>query len=202
VAERRITYGVRMRSARQASHQTQEAVAHFHGSVPSAVFAPYNFLGFPFISVKKLAGYNGNSEQTGSALVQDCGIGGPPSPGKPFTRRRILKHAARIAATALMPPNVRRMLARQPQVPNDSFRAIGNIVVLMQESRSFDRYFGTLSGVRGFGDPRAMKLPNGESMFRQPDPANPAGHLLPFHLDTHAGSARKIPSTSYAWTDL
>jgi len=29
---------------------------------------------------------------------------------------------------------------------------IDHIVILMQENRSFDHYFGTLSGVRGFGD--------------------------------------------------
>ena len=32
---------------------------------------------------------------------------------------------------------------------------VEHIVILMQENRSFDHYFGTLRGVRGFGDPRA-----------------------------------------------
>jgi phospholipase C len=30
----------------------------------------------------------------------------------------------------------------------------------MQENRSFDHYFGTLNGVRGFADPRAVALPS------------------------------------------
>jgi phospholipase C len=72
-------------------------------------------------------------------------------------------------------------------------------VLLMQENRSFDHYFGTLSGVRGFADPHAARLPNGKPVFYQPDAENPAGYALPFHLDTHATNAQKIPSTSHAW---
>jgi len=102
------------------------------------------------------------------------------------------------AAAALMPPNVRRLLAQQP-AKRPSFGEIRHVVVLMQENRSFDHYFGTLAGVRGFDDPEAMKLPDGRTVFRQPDPENPDGYLLPFHLDTHASSAQKIPSTSHAW---
>ena len=37
----------------------------------------------------------------------------------------------------------------------------------MQENRSFDHTFGTLRGVRGFNDPRALRLPNGNSVFVQ-----------------------------------
>ena len=71
--------------------------------------------------------------------------------------------------------------------------------MLMQENRSFDHYFGTLAGVRGFDDPKALKLATGRSVFYQPDPENPSGYLLPFHLDTRTTSAQKIPSTSHAW---
>ena len=34
-----------------------------------------------------------------------------------------------------------------------SLSDVEHVVVLMQENRSFDQYFGTLSGVRGFSDP-------------------------------------------------
>ena len=78
-------------------------------------------------------------------------------------------------------------------------RDIKHVVILMQENRSFDHYFGTLPGVRGFGDPQALKFPDGKSVFHQPDTENPKGYLLPFHLDTQASSAQKIPSTSHAW---
>jgi phospholipase C len=33
---------------------------------------------------------------------------------------------------------------------------IEHVVILMQENRSFDHYFGTLSGVRGFSDPNVL----------------------------------------------
>jgi phospholipase C len=118
-----------------------------------------------------------------------------------LTRRRLLQGAAGVAsaaAAALMPPNVQRMLAQGPS-PRSSLRDIKHVVVLMQENRSFDHYYGTLSGVRGFDDMDALKLPNGQSVFYQPDAENPSGYMLPFHLDTHSSSAQKIPSTSHAW---
>lgn len=119
-----------------------------------------------------------------------------------LTRRRLLKGAAQMAAVAaaggLMPPNVRRMLA-QGAPANRSLSDIKHVVMLMQENRSFDHYFGTLAGVRGFDDPKALTLSNGKSVFYQPDVENPDGYTLPFHLDTRTSSAQKIPSTSHAW---
>ncbi|MEO6906390.1 MAG: alkaline phosphatase family protein [Abditibacteriaceae bacterium] len=119
-----------------------------------------------------------------------------------MTRRRMIKYSASMAATAvaatLMPPNVRRALAQEP-VRRASLKNIKHVVLLMQENRSFDHYFGTMAGVRGFDDPNAMKLSNGRSVFYQPDPENPDGYLLPFHLDTRTSSAQKIPSTNHHW---
>jgi phospholipase C len=119
-----------------------------------------------------------------------------------LTRRQLLRDAGRFAvaaaASGLMPPNVRRMLAQQPRTTS-SLRDVKHVVMLMQENRSFDHYFGTMAGVRGFDDPQALKLPNGQSVFYQPDDQNPNGHFLPFHLDTRSTSAQKIPSTSHAW---
>jgi len=80
-----------------------------------------------------------------------------------------------------------------------SLADIKHIVILMQENRSFDHYFGTLSGVRGFEDADALRLQGGKLVFHQPDTENPDGYMLPFHLDTHVSSAQKIPSTSHAW---
>jgi phospholipase C len=124
-------------------------------------------------------------------------------PAGRFTRRRLLKSAASMAAIAaaesLMPPNLRQALAQAPNRAG-SLKDVKHVVMLMQENRSFDHYFGTLSGVRGFADPKAMKLSTGRSVFYQPDPTNPKGYLLPFHLDTSSTSAQRIPSTSHAWS--
>ncbi|WP_213980960.1 alkaline phosphatase family protein [Sphingomonas sp. dw_22] len=120
----------------------------------------------------------------------------------PFTRRRLFTGAAQLAslaaATALLPPNVQKLMAQTPS-RRGSLKDIKHVVLLMQENRSFDHYFGTLSGVRGFGDPHALTLSSGKSVFHQPDAENPNGHMLPFHLDTASTNAQKLPSTSHAW---
>lgn len=120
-----------------------------------------------------------------------------------LNRRQLLQGAGKLAAAAaawrLMPPNVQRMLAQQPPAKS-ALRDIKHVVMLMQENRSFDHYFGTLAGVRGFDDAGALRLSTGQSVFHQPDDINPNKYLLPFHLDTRASSAQKIPSTSHAWS--
>src|SRR5262245_52530779 len=104
-----------------------------------------------------------------------------------MTRRRLLGSAARLAAltaaSAVLPASVRRALAQEAP-RQGSLKDIKHVVMLMQENRSFDHYFGTMAGVRGFDDPQAMTLSNGRSVFHQPDPQSPSGFLLPFHLDT------------------
>src|SRR5665213_4154982 len=119
-----------------------------------------------------------------------------------MTRRRMLGLTASAAAAAfastLMPPNLRRALAAEPP-RTGSLKDIKHVVLLMQENRSFDHYFGTLAGVRGFNDPAALTLPDGRSVFHQPDPQNLDGYLLPFHLNTRKSSAQKIPSTNHSW---
>jgi phospholipase C len=58
-----------------------------------------------------------------------------------------------------------------------------HVVILMQENRSFDHYFGTLRGVRGFGDKQLLTYPNRNNIFAQPDPARTdLGYLLPYNL--------------------
>ena len=117
----------------------------------------------------------------------------PPNRPQILTRRRLLQCAAGIAgaaaAQALLPLNVQRMLAQGPP-KQFSLSDIKHVVLLMQENRSFDHYFGTLSGVRGFNDPKALKLSTGRSVFYQPDAQHPNGYMLPFHLDTRLSSAQ------------
>src|SRR5579883_679906 len=118
-----------------------------------------------------------------------------------ISRRYLLKNAARLAAgavgTSLLPASVKRALATP--LRRASFSDIKHVVLLMQENRSFDHYFGTMPGVRGFGDSAAIVLPDGKSIFHQPDPEHPQGFMLPFHLDTQKTGAQKIPTTSHAW---
>jgi phospholipase C len=119
-----------------------------------------------------------------------------------LTRRRLLQTAGAAATAAFaaefLPSNVRKALAVGPS-KGGSLRDIKHVVILMQENRSFDHYFGTLPGVRGFADPAALTLSTGKPVFYQPDPQNPDGYMLPWHLDTKKTSAQAQPSTSHAW---
>lgn len=78
--------------------------------------------------------------------------------------------------------------------------AIDHVVMLMQENRSFDHYFGTFPGVRGFDDHPPSEL----GVFAQLWPANksisPVGRLLPFHLDTANTDAECTFDLSHAWS--
>jgi phospholipase C len=60
---------------------------------------------------------------------------------------------------------------------------VQHVVILLQENRSFDHYFGTLRGVRGFGDKQALRYQNGTGIFQQPDKTRTdLGYLLPYNL--------------------
>ena len=127
---------------------------------------------------------------------------GRSKPVPQLSRRRLLQSAGAAVTAAFaaefLPPNVRRALAAGP-AHGGSLSDIKHVVILMQENRSFDHYFGTLPNVRGFADPKAITLPDGKPVFYQPDAGNPDGYLLPFHLDTRTTSAQAQPSTSHAW---
>jgi phospholipase C len=74
---------------------------------------------------------------------------------------------------------------------------VEHIVFLMRENRSFDHYFGTLRGVRGFGDPRAVTLPNGDPVWNQP---NGSGFVLPFHPQAPNLGLQFLEDLAHDWT--
>src|SRR6516164_2957646 len=120
------------------------------------------------------------------------------------TRRQLLASSgAVVLASFALPKNLRTLLQAAPASPGSlqaragSPSKIEHVVVLMQENRSFDHYFGAMPGVRGFADPSVSK-----QIFYQKDPSNPAGYLLPFHADTTTSNAQQIPSTSHSWGPL
>lgn len=102
------------------------------------------------------------------------------------TRRSFLKFVATLSgaagASALIPESIRRAYAIEPE-PGSSYLDAEHIVILMQENRSFDHALGTLRGVRGFNDPRALRLGNGNSVFVQADAAG--NSYGPWRLDIH-----------------
>ncbi|HET7882679.1 MAG TPA: phospholipase C, phosphocholine-specific [Acetobacteraceae bacterium] len=84
-------------------------------------------------------------------------------------RRSLMRMAAAAGIGSAMPESIRRALAIEADRRGGTIQDVEHIVVMMQENRPFDQYFGTLRGVRGFNDPRAVTLPNGDPVFAQPD---------------------------------
>ena len=76
-------------------------------------------------------------------------------------RRGFLK-AMGSGALASLPLSIGRALAIPANNQKRSIEDVEHIIILTQENRSFDHYFGTMRGVRGFGDPRAVTFPIGQ----------------------------------------
>jgi phospholipase C len=95
-------------------------------------------------------------------------------------RRRFVQLTGGAAAASVLSTSIARAAAIPAARRTGTLRDIEHVVVLMQENRSFDHYFGTLRGVRGFGDPHPVVLPSGKSVWHQSDGAK---DVLPFHPD-------------------
>ncbi len=87
---------------------------------------------------------------------------------------------------------------------------IKNIVIFIQENRSFDHYFGRYKGARGFDDRTVRLSPtdDGTAVFRQSYPPNAIpgvpDPLLPFHIDTTEPSTSQGECTNdigHQWAD-
>lgn len=119
------------------------------------------------------------------------------------SRRSFLRKAALLAgATAAahtLPPSIQRALAIDAPV-GSTYLDAEHIVFLMQENRSFDHCFGSLRGVRGFNDPRAITLPNGLPIWAQ---SNAKGETYtPFRLDIKNTKATWMGSLPHGWKDM
>src|SRR5882672_9281430 len=97
-----------------------------------------------------------------------------------------------------LPASVQRALAIDP-MPGSTWLDAEHIVILMQENRSFDHCFGTLQGVRGFNDPRAIQLPNKNLVWLQ---TNAAGETYaPFRLNIKDTKSTWVGSLPHSWTN-
>ena len=93
-------------------------------------------------------------------------------------RRSFMQLLASGALATSLPASIARALAIPAHHRTGTIDDVEHIVILMQENRSFDHYFGTLQGVRGFSDPRPVTLTTGNPVWYQPDGAS---YVLPFH---------------------
>ncbi|MES2056595.1 MAG: phospholipase C, phosphocholine-specific [Pseudomonadota bacterium] len=117
-------------------------------------------------------------------------------------RRRVL---AAGGAGLLAASPIARAMAIDADVRKGTLADIEHIVILMQENRGFDHYFGSAAGVRGFGD--RFPIPSAAGHDRQTvwtqfgAPDRPAG-IAPFHLDTiEAFPLMRAEGTPHSWPD-
>jgi phospholipase C len=136
-----------------------------------------------------------------------------------LSRRGFLGATAAAAGAAVVSAAVPTVDAQAaPKRRHGDIRDIKHVVILMQENRSFDHYFGSLKGVRGFGDRATITLPGGLPVFEQPTTAPGAPVTTtqyPWHLSDAPASAypagHQPPSsevgaqgyggTSHSWDD-
>ena len=131
-------------------------------------------------------------------------IGRPAAPA--FDRRRFMEAALATGAGALAvsaaggrasAATVRKAAGVAPA--GSDLGAVEHVIFMMQENRSFDHYYGTYRGVRGFDDHPAGDL----GAFSQPYSANttrhPVGRQLPFHLDTSTDIAECTLDLTHSW---
>jgi phospholipase C len=126
------------------------------------------------------------------------------------TRRDFFRKSAgaigAASALTMLPPVIRKALAVEAAVDTGTINDIKHIVILMQENRSFDHYFGTLRGVRGFGDRFPIPLASGKPVFFQPDTVVGAPDIQPFRRDSTianaligSGAPHSFPDMQGAW---
>jgi phospholipase C len=139
-------------------------------------------------------------------------------------RRDFIRMLGSVAGLSMLPPAIAKALAIEPNNATGTIKDVEHVVILMQENRGFDHYFGTYNGVRGYTDPRPVKLPaTGKDVFFQPitdalkndrDNRNrrcgvPMGaqDVLPFHIDYNKtgegakGLAHGVADGHEAWNN-
>ena len=123
-----------------------------------------------------------------------------------INRRHFLLSGALAAALGGLPASIARALDAPARVTTGTIMDVEHVVILMQENRSFDHYFGTLSGVRGFSDRFPIPTVNG-TVWSQPDEHDAKHMLAPFKLNTTqhfehmrvTGTPHTFPDAQKAW---
>jgi phospholipase C len=113
-----------------------------------------------------------------------------------ISRRRFVALSAGAAAGAAVAQTGAQALAAPraaaATAATGTITDVKHVVVLMQENRSFDHYFGTLKGVRGFADRATITLPGGQPVFNQP---SGAGRQYPWRLSATPAAGGADPET-------
>ncbi|MES9558374.1 MULTISPECIES: phosphocholine-specific phospholipase C [unclassified Streptomyces] len=113
-----------------------------------------------------------------------------------INRRRFLQIAGATTGFAALSGSIDRAAAIPAARRSGTVQDIEHIVVLMQENRSFDHYFGSMKGVRGFGDPRPVTLPSGKPVWHQ---SSGGKETLPYHPDADDLGMQFIAGLDHDW---
>jgi phospholipase C len=123
------------------------------------------------------------------------------------------KFLAATAAAMALPPSLARAVTIDAKVRTGTIKDVEHVVILMQENRSFDHYFGVLNGVRGFGDRFPIPVADAPGRINatvwtqadtRPEAARKGGPALvgPFALNTQQTFAHmRMEGTPHSWTD-
>ncbi|MFI0037557.1 phosphocholine-specific phospholipase C [Streptomyces mutabilis] len=114
-------------------------------------------------------------------------------------RRRFLQVAGATAAFSALSASIERAAALPANHRSGTIEDVEHIVVLMQENRSFDHYFGKLRGVRGFGDPHPVRLDSGKSVWHQAK--GDGTEVLPFHPEADDLGMQFLEGLPHGWSD-
>ncbi len=113
-----------------------------------------------------------------------------------INRRRFLQLAGGSIATTMLSDSIARAAAIPANRATRSLRDVEHVVVLMQENRAFDHYFGVMRGVRGFGDPHPVTLSSGRPVWNQ---AEGSTVTLPFRPDVGNLALVFIEDLDHSW---
>src|SRR5690606_5364995 len=103
-----------------------------------------------------------------------------------------------LSAAAMLPASIQRALAIPAAVETGTIQDVKHVVILMQENRAFNHYFGAMRGVRGFGDRFPIPLASGKSVWFQSDGTK---EVPPYHLDRESMNAIFVPGTPHSFSD-
>jgi phospholipase C len=114
-------------------------------------------------------------------------------------RRRLLAVGA---ASLALPSAIAKAWAIDAKVKTGTIADVDHVVILMQENRSFDHYFGTMRGVRGFGDRFPIPLKEGRTVWSQANSKGGPPIVAPFPLDAAKTFAHmRVEGTPHSWDD-
>jgi phospholipase C len=104
-----------------------------------------------------------------------------------------------IAAASMLPASPASAASTAPK-RTGTIKDVKHVVILMQENRSFDHYYGSLGGVRGFADQQALTFQDGSPILQQPDHGRAGSAFLkPWHMDTRQYNAQEAGDLDHSW---